>query len=152
MNEPKSKRRLKLAGRQLVLAKIARREAMAALADAVGEEVRSSDLAQRSRDFVSEYGRRVDSSNGHSLRDQAVFVRRLQEVSDQASQAFKDANDQAQWQAQTLAAAETRAKRFKERMQSAEREMEAIQTKREHASAAGLAHKLQNKQKAAGDT
>ncbi len=152
MNEPKTKRRLTLVGRQLMLAKIARREAMAALAHAVDEELRSSVLAERSRKFVCDYGLRVDSSSGHSLRDRAGFVRRLQEIADQADEAYKDANDQALWQAQTLAITETRAKRFEERMQAARRELEAIRVKREQVITTGMAHKLQNKSKEAGDS
>ena len=156
MNEAKSKRRLNLAGRQLTLAKIARREAMAALADAVTEEARSTALAARSHDLLSEYSRRLSATTGASLRGNAGFVGRLQEVADKADQASKDASKQAQWQVQALAAAETRKTRFEERMASGQREMESIKEAREHASAAGMAggmaRKLQSRSKAAGDT
>lgn len=143
------RRHLNLASRQLVLAKIARREAMAALADAVSEEARSTNLAERSRALLREYSQRADPVSGDTMRDQAAFVRSLQSISNDADQASKDASDQAKWQTQTLAAAETRASRFEERKQAALRDMDALRSKREAAPQSKMpqkmAHKLQSR-------
>lgn len=156
VNDAKAKRRVQLAARQLTLASIARREAMAALADAVGEEARSSALASRSQELLREYGRKLSGSSGAALRGNASFVGRLQEIASQAEQAHKDAGDQAHWQAQTLAAAESRKTRFEERESSARREIETIREAREQAEEgsaprSGMAHKLQGNTKATGN-
>ncbi len=135
---------------------------MAALADAVSEEARSNALADRSHDLLHEYAKRIGGtaagSDGASLRGNTSFVGRLAEVAGQADQALKDASDQADWQLQTLAAADTRKSRLEERMAAAQREARAIRETREQASAAsspssskggatgagGMARKLQS--------
>ncbi|MFU7529342.1 hypothetical protein [Qipengyuania sp. ASV99] len=142
MSDAQAKRRLTLASRQLTLAKIARRDAMAALANAVSEAARSEVLAQRSHELMRDYGGRPASSTGAGLRQESGFVRRLQEVAQQADQARKDTDLQAQWQAQSLAAAETRATRFEERMEAARRDIEARKANRELAHAPVMARKL----------
>jgi len=141
------KRRLKLAHRQFALAQIARREAMAALADAIDEETRSTALAQRSQKLLNDYDGRAPADDGDGLRDNASFVRRLQEVADHADKARKDASDQAAWQVQSLASAQTRADRFEESLERATRAIEASQAKREHSAMQGVARKLQNNPK-----
>ena len=141
-NSKAERRRFDLARRQLTFAEIARREAMAALADAVNEEERTASLAERSRELLRDYEARADTEYGGSLRDHNRFTQRLQSIAEQADQARNDANDQAQWQVQSLAVAETRARRFDERMQSASREIEAIKEKRAQAQEAALARKL----------
>ena len=129
---------------------------MTALADAVTDEARSSDLAARSRDLLNEYSRRSADYSGRptgaSLRENAGFVGRLQVVAGQAEQARNDASDQAQWQAQSLAAAEIRSARFEERMIAARREVAAIQESRDQTATPAMARKLQSKSKAAGGT
>ncbi len=118
---------------------------MAALADAVDEEVRSEGLAVRSRDLLSDYGGRKHAAIGGSIRDDAVFVRRLQEVADQADKARRDASDQAAWQVQSLAAAETRAIRFEESLSRARRVLEETQLRREDSAQISVARKLARK-------
>ncbi len=151
MNEQRTKRRMKLASRQLTLAKIARREAMASLADAVAEESRSAALSQRSRDLLKQYAKRSAAQDGQALRSNAGFVARLQEVADQAGKALNDASDQARWQVQTLAKAENRASRFGEQLDSAQRDLEAIKSARVDAQTGQMARKLHSKSETAGD-
>ena len=141
----KQQKRLKMARQQLKLADIARREAMAALADAVSNETRSAALADRSRDLIRDYAERDQAQTGQSLRANARFVQRLADIADQADRARKDASDQAVWQVQTLASAETRANRFEERMRDARRDIEAVVERRENADQASMARKLQSK-------
>lgn len=129
--------------RQLTLAKIARRDAMAALADALAEERKSAALAERSRALMREYEARGELPSGSALREHAAFVQSLQGVALQADEASKDAGDQAHWQVQTLAAAETRATRLESRLEAARRELTALQTRREGEASAAMARKLQ---------
>ncbi|MEP3422225.1 MAG: hypothetical protein ABJN35_10860 [Erythrobacter sp.] len=152
MDEPKTRRRLRLASRQLALAKVTKREAMAALADAVSEESRSTALAQRSRDLLHDYGKRAAANNAYSLRANAGFVRQLHDVADQAGKAVKDAKEQAQWQVESLAKAETRARRLEEQKDKARTALQAIQLRRETDQLAGMAHKLQNSSNSPGDS
>ncbi len=135
------------------MAQISRREAMAALADAVSEEVRSSMLAEKSRDLLHDYGGRASGhsaskTTGHSLRDNAAFVRRLADIADQAGKANKDARDQAAWQVQSLAQAETKAARLQEKVSAARKAIEDAQLSRLQAETAGMARKLQHQSQA----
>ena len=139
----REKRRLKLARQRLTLANLARREAMAGLADAVAEEDRTASLARRSRELFEEYARSRDDIDAAGLRDQAAFVRALRGVARQAEDALQDASDQAKWQARTLAAAEARASRSQEQVDDARRELEALLERREHTLPSGMARKLQ---------
>ena len=127
-----------------MLAKIARREAMAALAVALTEERKSAELAERSRLLLQEYGARGEAATGAVLRNHAAFLHSLQNVAQQADEARKDAGDQARWQVETLAAAETRASRLEEQVETARRELAALESKRDSAAAAYVARKLQS--------
>lgn len=143
MADPKKQqRRLRLAKRQFALAQIARREAMTALADAAQEEARSAMLAERSRKLLTDYSARAGGDAGHVLRANSAFVRRLADIAEQAGQASKDARDQAEWQVRSLAEAETKASRLKDRLDAAQKAIEAARLSSDHASIAGLAHKL----------
>lgn len=144
----RERRRLALASRQLMLAQIARRTAMSALADAVEEEARSAAVSERSRALLRAYGARgaMGDAGGDagSLRNHSAFLHSLQGITRQAEQARQDASDQASWQLQTLAAAETRAGRLEERRELARRELQAVLDRREEPLSKGMAHKLQN--------
>lgn len=141
MNE---RRRLKLAARQLMVARIARREAMAALASAVGEELRSAQIATRSRTLASEYGARSGADTGAALRENALFLQSLGEIAARAESAHRDAADQARWQADTLAKTDTRARNLEERRKVAERAVADRKARSDEADTLGLARKLQN--------
>ncbi|WP_299196421.1 hypothetical protein [uncultured Erythrobacter sp.] len=116
---------------------------MAALADALAEESKSAALAERSRALMREYVARGELPSGSALRDHTAFVQSLQGVAEQADEASKDAGDQARWQVQTLAAADTRATRLEARLDAARRELTALEIKREGAASAAMARKLQ---------
>jgi len=142
MDEQRAQRRLTMMSRQMTLAKIAKREAMVSLADAVTQEARSAHLSQRSRGLLSEYSKRLAAKSGHDLQGNAKFVHQLQEVAEQAAKALNDASDQARWQVQSLAKAESRASRFSERIDAAKRDIESIKAKRETAQTGQMARKL----------
>lgn len=137
----RERRRLKLATQQLTLAKVARREAMAGLADAITEETRSSALASRSQDLMSAYAQPQPGTDVSGLQDRAAFVRSVKAIKDQAEEARRDASDQVEWQARSLAAADTRAGRLEDQASEARREIEALLEKREAQVANGVARK-----------
>lgn len=140
----RERRRLALASRQLMLAQIARRAAMGALADAVEEEARSAAVSERSRALLSAYGARSAGSDAAALRNHSAFLHALQGIAGQAEKARQDASDQARWQLQTLAAAETRADRLEERRELAQRALRAVLDRREQPLPKGMARKLQS--------
>lgn len=127
-----------------MLAQIARLEAMAALAEAIGEEQRTTALAERSRMLLREYSSHPRKDIAVALRDRATFASSLRTIAEQADQARLDARDQAAWHVDTLAAAETRATRIEERREAARRALDAVLEHREQAHAQGVAHKLQS--------
>lgn len=135
-------RRLALARRQLLLAQIARREALTSLADAVVEESKSANLAERSAQLVRDYGARPAPAEGIALRDQAAFVQSLQTVRLEAAQAHADARDQSQWQSRALAAAQSRADRKEQRVDSARAELGKALERRDPPSTGRMARKL----------
>lgn len=139
-------RRLALARRQVTLARVRRREALASLADALGEQNRSSALARKSEELLDAYARRAEAMTGEAVRRNAVFLRSLHEIAEQAQAAQVDASAQARWQVDALAAAETRLNRTEERFNMARKDADALRHLREQ-QAALLAHKLQGKQR-----
>lgn len=139
-------RRLALARRQVTLARVRRREALASLADALGEQNRSTALARKSEELLTAYARRAEPMNGEAVRRNAVFLRSLHEIAEQAQAAQVDASAQTQWQVDALAAAETRLNRTEERLDMARKDADALRHLREQ-QAALLAHKLQGKQR-----
>lgn len=132
----REKRRLALVERQHVLARIDRREAMTALAGALGEEERSRALASRSRALVEEYRARIDSAGGDgaALSDLARFAGALAGLSREAHSNCEDAALQTRTKQQVLAAAETRMQRMDERRDAARI---ALDTARERRAAPG---------------
>ncbi|BDI60111.1 hypothetical protein [Qipengyuania nanhaisediminis] len=111
----RGRRRESLVGRQLVLARIARREAMAALADAIVKEENSASLAERSAEMIRAYSRRREAQDGEDLRSQSRFLGSLGAIAEDAEAARRDAIDQTRWHVDTLAAAQTRADRLEKR-------------------------------------
>ncbi len=138
-------RDLALARRQLMLAQVARREAIAALADAVEQEGRSAELAARSAQLVNEYSARPIPHLAQALREQAAFLSSLQTIHEQAGRAHDDARDQSQWQSQALAAAQSRADRMEERTQKAHRALEQAVERRDPPAQGRVARKLQKR-------
>lgn len=125
------------------MAEVARREAMGALAQALGEEARTASLSRRSRELLREAGDQSSARDGATLRERAAFANALANLAGQAEQARLDASDQARWQVTALAAAETRAERTGERRSSARRALATVIERREQDHGQRVAHKLQ---------
>ncbi|WP_298307568.1 hypothetical protein [uncultured Erythrobacter sp.] len=153
MNE---ERRLKIAKRQLMLAQIARREARLSLANAISDEERSAQIHARSCDLLHEYAKRVSevgpAAQSDTLQISLAFVRSLQDMTDNAQGALKDASDQAEWQVRALAAAETRMSAHETRLGQEKRALNDLRERREVppelTGASGMARKLQNQRNA----
>lgn len=128
-------RRLKVAKRQLLLAQIARREARLALANAIAEEERSAAIHERASTLLSEYSRRAGEPTsvkiGQSLSSDLAFIRSLQAMSDNASQAHQDTREQAEFQMRTLAAAETKMSAHEERVVEEKRALDDLKARRD---------------------
>jgi hypothetical protein len=115
------KRRSTLARRQAMLAERDRRDAIVALAEALGDERRSADVAQRCVHLLKDYAQRPASECAHDLASTATFANALRRVAEDADRAAHDAREQSHWQAQHLAAREERARRLHERAEEAAR-------------------------------
>lgn len=144
----KEKRRFVLAKRQVMLARMARRTAMSALADALTEEARSAEIAGRSRELLSHHGQRSGADLGQTLIVHAAFTHSLHDIANKAEQSRSDASEQARWQRDALAAAETRLSLSEEKAASALKQVDAAKERRDAAATIGLARNLQSFSKA----
>ncbi|EAQ28897.1 hypothetical protein NAP1_14898 [Erythrobacter sp. NAP1] len=135
--------RLKFAARQSLLAKMARREAMAGFADAAREELRSDTLAERSKHLLAQYTDKPGHACAQDLRDLHAFAQSLGIVASQAEEAQHDASAQMQWHAQTLAEASARADAADDRLLSARRALSVALERREEETPRRVARKLQ---------
>jgi hypothetical protein len=138
----REERRLALFRRQALIAKVARRQALRALADALAAEERSALLAARSRTLVAASAPQPGATLGAALAERAAFTASLAQLADTAADAAGDAARQSAWQAETLARAETRAKRLAEREAEARSALEVLKARREQARSLPLARKL----------
>ncbi len=127
----REQRRLRLARRQNLIAQVGQRSAMRALADALSEEARSDALAKRSLDLARHYGEASEVRDGADLTHKGQFAAALGTLKAQAEQARADAAQQAQWQADALGQASTRADRQRERVEAAYAELQAAKAQRE---------------------
>ncbi|MEM6475075.1 MAG: hypothetical protein AAF687_02800 [Pseudomonadota bacterium] len=141
----RERRQLRLAKMQMTLARIARREAMGALADALEEERKSDDLAQRSTDMAQGYGARRDARSGAQLRALRLMAGGLAEMARDAQRARDDARQQADWQVEALATAENKLQRMEELAGEARRKLARAEAAREASRSGGgaMARKLQ---------
>ncbi len=139
------KRQLKRAERQLILARIARRDAMASLAQSLAEEQRSASLADRSRTLAKGYAARANLETGEALARHKFFAAQLTGLARQADQARGDASRQAEWQVDALAKAEQRIDRLDERAKLARLEHRNTQDRLEQHDQAAMARTLQKR-------
>lgn len=137
-------RPLQRAERQLMLARIARRDAMGSLAQSLAEEQRSASLADRSRMLAKGYATREGLDTGDALTQHKRFAGELAGLARQADQACSDASRQTEWQVDVLAKAEQRIERLGERAKLARLEHRHTQERLEREEQAAMAHKLQN--------
>lgn len=140
----RERKRLKLAQRQLALAVIARREAIAGLAEALSEQERSTQLAQRSRELARHYA----VVDGFDLAGELSSARRfsgaLDELASDAERAREDATNQAEWQASNLAHADHRKRRMEEFARDAHTDFVRSGERRNQSPAGSMARKLQS--------
>ena len=140
----REKRRLALIQRQALMARVARQQALRALAEALESEERSQMLAARSRMLVAASAPQPGAMLAEAFAARAGFTASLAQLAATAADAASDAARQTEWQAETLGRAETRAKRLAEREDAARAALEAVQERREQGhAAASLARKLQ---------
>ena len=128
----REQRRLRFARRQVLLAEVSQRNAMLGLADALAEENRSATLAQRSRALVEAYSGRSYLPDGAALQHAVGFTGALASLATDADSARHDAARQADWQAQALGEAQTRARRQSERLAEAVAAYQAARARRAH--------------------
>ena len=144
----RDKRRLRLTERQTLLARVARREAMMALAGTLDDEAKSAALAGRSREMAREYGQRPVVGIAADLHQLSALSAGLARLAKDAEDARHDARQQAEWQVDVLARSETRLKRLEERKVAARRAVQSAAEKRavsgQQPSTGGMARKLLN--------
>ncbi len=136
-------RRLALLRRQSLIAEVARKQALRALAEALEAEARGAALAQRSLRLVAASIPREGPTTGAALAQRAGFTAGLAQLAANAADSARDAARQREWQVETLARAETRAKRLGELSAEARAALSAAQDRREAARTVPMARKLQ---------
>lgn len=139
-------RRLALLQRQALIAGVARKQALRGLAEALDTEARSHTLATRSRMLVASSAAQPGVTTGAALIGRATFTASLSHLAASAGAAAEDAARQTVWQTETLALAETRAKRLAEREAEARSALDLVKARKAEAQdAATLARKLQSR-------
>ena len=135
-------RRLALLRRQSLIAEVARKQALRALAEALEAEARGAALAERSLRLVAESAPRAGATSGGALGQRAGFTAGLAQLAANASDSARDAARQREWQVENLARAETRAKRLAELNAEARAALSAALDRREAARTVPMARKL----------
>lgn len=138
-------RRLALIERQRLIAEVARKQALRALAEALEAEARSAALAERSRRLVAASAPAPGPTSGAALQSRVAFTAGLAQLAGAARDSARDARRQRAWQADALAQAETRARRLAELAAEARSALAAARERREAARALPLARKLQTR-------
>lgn len=128
-----------------MLSRIARREALTALAEALAEEARSKELSRRSRKLADGYMQLDQVSSGSALSHQVLFAGELAKLASSAEDARGDAARQAAWQSEALSVAEQRFERLSHRSSELKSEIEAAQTRQEQTEEAAMARTLQGR-------
>lgn len=137
-------RRLTLLERQSLIADVARKQALRALAEALEAEARGQALAERSMRLVAASKPQAGATTGAALAHRAAFTAGLAQLAVNAGDAARDAACQRVWQTETLKRAETRARRLAELTAEARAALAAAQDRREAAREVPLARKLQS--------
>ena len=135
-------RRVALLKRQSLIAEVAKKQALRALAESLEAEARGAALAARSLRLVAASAARAGPTTGAALGQRAAFTAGLAQLAANAGDAARDAALQRQWQTESLTRAETRAKRLAEMSADARTALAAAQERREAARAMPLARKL----------
>lgn len=148
----RERRRVKLAERQLVLARIDRRDAMTRLAGTVAEEARSTALAARSRAMMQSYDAPGAMSVAADLRAQAAMAGALARLAHEAERTRSAAQRRAEGEADALAASETRLKRLEEHADKTRRALAGVKAARDHLAAQSGAPQMARKLLRPGQT
>lgn len=138
-------RRLALLKRQALIADVARKQALRALAEALDAERRSAALAGRAGALVAASAPGEGATTGAALRARAGFTAGLAQLALEAGDAAQDAARQSAWASDSLARAETRARRIAEQVEEARGALAAARVRREAARSLPLARKLQSR-------
>lgn len=136
-------RRLVLLRRQSLIADVARKQALRALAEALEAEARHDALAARTQALVAAAAPEAGATTGAALQARGRFTAGLAAIAGNARDAARDAARQRVWQGEALAQAETRAARLDERTAQARTALAAARERREAAHELPLARKLQ---------
>ncbi len=136
-------RRLALLERQRLIADVSRKQALRGLAEALESEARSHALAERSQRLVSVSAPGAGTTTGAALQSRAAFTAGLAQLAAHAGDSARDASRQSAWATETLAMAETRARRLAELTTEARAALVAAKERREQARGLPLARKLQ---------
>lgn len=136
-------RRVALLRRQCLIAEVARKQALRALAEALEAEARGQALAARSLRLVAATAAREGPTGGAALAQRAAFTAALAQLAANAGDAARDASRQREWQVDALARTETRAKRLAEMSAEARKVLATAQERRAAAREMPLARKLQ---------
>lgn len=138
-------RRLALLKRQSLIAEVARKQALRALAEALEAEARGQALAVRSLRLVAASAAREGATSGAALAQRAAFTAGLAQLAANAGDAARDAARQREWQSEALARTETRAKRLAEMGAEARTALAAAHERRAAAREMPLARKLHSR-------
>ena len=138
----RERRKLALAKHQLLIAKIARREAMSALARTLDEEQQSAKLAQKSRELAKAYQTGTSATDVQALIVRAKFASQLTDLAKDADRARADAGEQAQFHREALSQSEAREDRLEDYAKAAKRDLDRRLEAREAPMTGKLARRL----------
>lgn len=148
----REQRRARLAERQILLARIDRRDAMGALAGAIDEETKSAALAERSRLLIAGYGNMQSPADGQSLRDIKAMTAGLAQLEGEADKARDMAVDLIGEHSSRLAMTETRLKLLEQHARNARRAVSVNKQTKELSEYERVARKLLGRDQARSGT
>lgn len=140
----RERRKLALAKHQLLIAKIAKREAMSALARSLDEEQTSAQLADKSRELAKGYQAEIRDADIEDFAARSKFASHLTDLVRDAGRARADAQEQAQYHREALRQSEAREDHLKEFAQVAKRDLDRRLEARASTGDRKLARRLLN--------
>lgn len=111
----RERRRLELTHKQLLLAGIARREALGTMAEALRDEGQSAALAERTRMIADDYADKTAIPDGSSLTMISRFTGALQAIATDAERAGDAARERAKMQSGVVSASQERLRKLQDR-------------------------------------
>lgn len=141
----RERRRAVLAERQALIGRVARLQALHALAEALRQEERSCALAARSRRMLQSAQPGPGCAGGEELAARSAFAASLARLARDARSAARDHARLVERQATALAWAQNRAKRLEQRADAARDLLARTGAQRRQVEGAGMARKLQER-------